>query len=67
MIMRFEQLQADFNAVLERLGVEPTLTIPRGNVTAGREADYRSYYTPEARAIVEKAFAPDLEQFGYEF
>lgn len=66
-VMRFERLQDDFGEVLRRLGVSRRIEIPRVAVTQAREADYRSYYTPKARGIVEHVFARDLERFGYSF
>jgi sulfotransferase famil protein len=66
-VMRYERLQEDLNQVLETLGVAERLEIPRINVTETRTSDYRSYYTPRARAIVERVYAPDLERFGYAF
>jgi hypothetical protein len=66
-VMRFEQLQADLSAVLDRLGVEGCPEIPRHNATIGRDTDYRTYYTDAARQLVERVFAPDLERFGYQF
>jgi hypothetical protein len=66
-VMRFEQLQEDFNEVLKRIGVSQAVEIPTMNVTEGRDRNYRAYYTPKARAIVEKAFALDLQRFGYSF
>jgi hypothetical protein len=66
-VLRFEHLQADFDCVLQRLGVPGRIEIPRHNVTTVRARDYRSYYSPEARAIVERVFAEDLERFGYEY
>lgn len=66
MVMRFEHLQEDFDKVLARLGVEP-IEIPRFHITEGRTADYRDYYTPETRALVETAYRPLLDRFGYSF
>jgi hypothetical protein len=66
-LMRFERLQEDFNEVLRCIGVDKPIEIPRINVTNDREGDYREYYTPRARAIVERVFAPDLARFGYSF
>jgi Sulfotransferase family len=66
-VMRYESLQQDFDRVLDRLGVGTSFEIPRVNITETREPDYRRYYTPRARAIVERVFAPDLERFGYTF
>jgi hypothetical protein len=65
-VMRYEKLQEDFNEVLKRLGVSEPIEIPRRNVTEGKD-DYRAYYTPRARRLVESAFAPDLERFDYSF
>lgn len=66
-VMRYESLQADFSAVLARLGVDD-IEIPQLNVTNEREKrDYRSYYTPKARRLAERAFAPDARRFGYAF
>jgi hypothetical protein len=65
-VMRFEHLQEDFAEALRRLGVPSPIEIPRHNVTEEKD-HYRAYYTPRARRIVERAFAPDLERFGYAF
>jgi hypothetical protein len=65
-VMRFERLQDDFNQVQKRLGVATPIEIPRWNVTEGKD-HYRDYYTSRARRVVERAFAPDLERFGYRF
>jgi hypothetical protein len=65
-VMRYERLQEDFNEVLRRLGASEPIVIPRHNVTEGKD-HYRAFYTPRARRIVERAFAPDLERFDYAF
>jgi hypothetical protein len=49
------------------MGVHDPIESPKLNVTNEKERDYRSYYTPKARAIVERIYAPDLERFGYSF
>jgi hypothetical protein len=66
-VMRFEQLEEDLDEALRRMGVHDPIEIPKLNVTNEKERDYRSYYTPKARAIVERIYAPDLERFGYSF
>ncbi len=65
-VMRFERLQEDFDDALRQLGVSTPIEIPKHNVTEGKD-DYRAYYSPRARRIAERAFAPDLERFGYTF
>jgi hypothetical protein len=66
-VMRFERLQEDFNEVLRRIGVDEPIEIPKINVTKARDRDYREYYTPKARAVVERVYAPDIKRFGYSF
>lgn len=66
-VMRYERLQDDFAEVQRRIGVEEPIEIPRLNATPSREHDYRSYYTPRTRQIVENVFVADLAHFGYVF
>lgn len=65
-VMRFERLQRDFDAVLTRVGLPP-IRIPTINETPEREHDYRRYYTPRSRRIVEYVCRDDCEQYGYRF
>lgn len=63
-IGRFENLEGDLRAIGRDLGFYvrdlPHLNrSPRGN--------YRRYYDAETRAFVAEHFAPEIEQFGYEF
>ena len=64
-VMQYERLQEDFDAVVVRLGLEP-MEIPTWNVTE-EKGDYREYYTPATRRLVEHVFRPDLDRFGYRF
>ncbi len=67
-IMRFEHLQHDFDEALRRGGIERSYVIPRHNVTQGRRTrDYREFYSERSRRVVQQAFAPYLERFGYSF
>jgi len=66
-VMRFENLQHDFGKALRQVGVTQTLTIPSINRTANRDKDYRRYYTPSTRRLVEYALDRELVQFGYEY
>jgi hypothetical protein len=66
-VMRFERLQHDFSEALSQAGIARDLTIPSLNVTADRDKDYRRYYTPSARRIVEYVLDRELARFGYEF
>lgn len=67
-IMKFERLQQDFDEVVrEHLGLDRRVEIPVHNTTDERDPEYRDYYTPKARRIVERVFRADLERFGYRF
>jgi hypothetical protein len=65
-VMRFERLQEDFDSVLARAGLPP-LQVPRINPTPERQPDYRRYYTPRSRRIVEYLSRDDCERYGYRF
>lgn len=66
-LMRYEHLQEDFAEALRRIGFPRRVEVPQLNTTKAKKDDYRRYYTPKTRAIVERVFALDLERFGYEF
>jgi hypothetical protein len=67
-VMRFERLQADFDDLMRRVGVEERVEIPLYNETGRRrKRPYQEFYTPAARRIVEELFAADLAEFGYRF
>lgn len=65
-VMRFESLQADFNAIMKDVGLKK-IKIPRINVRRFRDRNYRDLYDQQFRMIVERVFAPDIERFGYCF
>jgi hypothetical protein len=66
---RYESLDADLRAALERAGVKQPVEVPRSNVTRGRDRDvaYQSYYTPSARELVAEWYADEIALWGYEF
>jgi hypothetical protein len=65
---RYENLKEDLNGVLSRIGIKERLTVPRVNVTQKGEArDYRDYYSPKTRAMVEEWYAPEIKLLGYKF
>lgn len=65
-VLRFESLSSELDAFFQRAGIK-SIEIPPINVTQGREADYRNYYSTETRAIVKTTYAEDLEEYGYTF
>jgi len=62
-IGRYENLNADFQAICDRLGIRASL--PYRNKSTHR--DYREYYTEETKRIVEVNFKEDIDFFGYTF
>jgi Sulfotransferase family len=62
---RFESLSEDLASILETVGVETDLALPKTNVS--ESGDYRRYYSPELRDQVAEWYRPEIELFGYEF
>jgi hypothetical protein len=67
-LIRFEQMQADLDAALRKVGVTEPHQLPHRNLTASRaDRDYRQVYTQRARAIVGRVYVRELRQHGYTF
>ena len=62
-VASFENLQIDFELICRRIGIE--VTLPHLKKSTSRP--YAEFYDDESRAIVERAFAGDIEFFGYSF
>lgn len=63
-IMRFENLERDFEILCDKLNIE-RFKLPHLNKT--EKIDYRKFYTQKLKALVEKRFQWDIEHFGYKF
>lgn len=59
----YETLAEDFDTVCTRLGIENTLP----HVNRSTHSQFRDYYTPATKALVEEAYKPDIDFFGYQF
>lgn len=59
----FETLQADFNAIRDR--IHPGAELPHTN--RSRRVDYREIYTPAAIDQVARLYAQDIALLGYQF
>lgn len=67
-VMRFENLSADFDAVMQRLGIAEAPKLAHLNVSRpGEKPDYRSYYDDATRSAVARRYAREIEAFGYTF
>ena len=60
---RFENLEADFKTICDKVGI--TASLPHINKSDRR--GYRDYYDPETRDITARLYAEDIERFGYTF
>jgi hypothetical protein len=63
-LMRYESIQQDFDAVCDRIG-KPRVTLPRINV--GSRLDYHRYFDDETRSLFEQRFSRDIAAFGYSY
>jgi len=66
-IGRYETLADDFAHVLERIGLDGRVELPRTNVSRGRDGSYRDRYDDRSRALVDTWYAPEIRHFGYSF
>jgi len=61
-IVRFENLQKDFDRVCDRIGI-PQINLPHKNKKTKK--NYLDYYDDRLSQLIEKKFADDIETFGY--
>ena len=66
-ILHFENLQQELNQLSAKTQHNFQLDIPRINVTTERSADYRRYYNPTSRKLIQFALKDDLNDYGYSF
>lgn len=64
-VIRYENLQSDFTALLKRLNIEPIRPLPLVNKTRQKPNNFWDYYTPEMREHVRSVFGPHMKIWGY--
>lgn len=64
-IMKYETLQADFDAILDRVGINRT-ELKLHNPTGYKKKPWRTYYDPESLAVVNERFGHEFDRYGYE-
>ncbi len=65
-LIRFENLADDFAAALQQIGLTPLRPLPQRNKTR-RDADFRTFYTPEIIPHAQRIFGPYMQQWRYNF
>lgn len=63
-LIKFENLQEDFNKVCQILNI-PKKILPKEN--SGNKKHYKEYYNSESFDIVSEKFSKDIETFNYKF
>ncbi len=63
-VMRFENLEQDFQGVCDRLDI-PRQTLPEYNRST--RGHYSQYYDRKLQDLVSERFAADIGRFGYSF
>lgn len=66
-VLRFENLQVDFDTVLDHLHLRSLRPIPILNPTAQRERDWRQHYTDAIIPQAKRMFWPFMRRWGYTF
>lgn len=63
---RYESLDADFETVLGRIGLEGKVSLPKANVSKDR-GSYRDYYDATSRDLIAAWYGPEIGHFSYVF
>lgn len=66
-IMRFENLQADFDKVLATVGLPPAKLVVNNVSQARAKQPYQAYYTAELRDWVAHWFRDEIARYNYTF
>lgn len=65
----YENLDVDFQKVIDRLQLPSDLSLPLTNSTAtpNSDASYRKFYNDATRALVNDWYAPEIKLLNYDF
>jgi Sulfotransferase family len=66
-VVRYEHLASDLKAVLDHLGIETTLDLPRAKGNYRQVGDYRVQYDDATREWVAQTYGKEIDLFGYRF
>ena len=62
-IGRYENLVIDFDKITRRIGIKKSL--PHVNESKRSKSSFIAFYTQETLDMIEEAYQPDIEFFGY--
>lgn len=63
-VMKFEDLQAEFSCVLQKIGAEKQRDIPHINPTKGKRP-WQEYYDESLKELVLRNYGPFMKKWGY--
>lgn len=66
-IMRFENIQEDFNKVLEKMGLDIARPLPIKNKTEDKGKIHNYFNTPELKKRAKYVFGPFMRMWDYRF
>jgi len=66
-IIRFENIENDFEKALKLIGICPLRKLPKKNITIGKNDNYTSYFNARAINRAKKVFSPFMKKWGYDF
>ncbi len=67
-VYRYENLQEDFSAILEAIGIEQKRELPQHSTkTKRKSSDFYQYFTPSMRSRVQIVYGRSYKEMGYSF
>jgi hypothetical protein len=66
-VVRYENLENDIQTILNNLGVESEVTIPKLKVGIRPEGEYQNYYNDSDVEYIRNVWQQYINDFGYEF
>jgi hypothetical protein len=66
-IIRYENLEKDFDAILNEVGIEKKRPLPWKNPTRTKETFLNYYADNKTRNMAVRIFGPAMEEWGYSF
>jgi hypothetical protein len=65
--IRFENIEEDFNRIMQSIGVEQPPILPKANVTS-KQQEYTAFYdTPQLRIKAQRIFGMYMKTMNYDF